>query len=140
MKRLLVTGSRTWTDTNLIRIALRAAVISLGVPPREIEVISGGAGGLDREAVRIARQMGMRIRPTLLPDYAKHGHEAPKVRNAAMVAELDPKEDLGLAFAERWASGTGHCARLARRGGICVVDYGVDTTMEARPAHDRGRD
>lgn len=55
---------------------------------------------------------------------------SPRARNQHMV---NLGADVCLAFATRWASGTGMCARMARKAGILVVDYGVDTSMEARP-------
>lgn len=133
MKRLLVTGSRTWTDTSLIRKALREATLSLGVPTREITLVHGDARGADRLTAECARRMGMQIEAHPA-DWRTHGKSAGFRRNTEMVRL---GADLGLAFASSWASGTGHCARLARRAGTCVVDYGADTTADARPAAHR---
>jgi hypothetical protein len=38
--------------------------------------------------------------------------------------------DVCLAFAQAYASGTGHCARAARKAGIPVLDYGVSTLVK----------
>ena len=54
----------------------------------------------------------------------------PKARNQHMV---DLGADLCVAGADRWASGTGHCARRARAAGIKVVDCGVPTAIKYGP-------
>src|SRR5690606_28867717 len=58
------------------------------------------------------------------PDYDRWGGKAPLIRNQEMV---DKGANVCLAFATKWNSGTGHCARAARRAGIFVCDYGVST-------------
>lgn len=56
-------------------------------------------------------------------------HPDPKARNLHMVGL---GADVCLAFAWCWASGTGHCARAARRAGIRTLDFGVPTGVGAR--------
>ena len=149
MSRLLVTGSRTWTDSNLIRIALRSAVISLGVPTREITLVHGGAAGADQPADRIARQMDMqtevheaqwrRCTDECIHDLRaakKHCPEAGYRRNAEMIASM-PTGSLVLSFAAKIPGGTSGCAQVARRCGLCVVDWGLDTTEDRRRMIDR---
>lgn len=87
--------------------------------------------GIDTIAKEVAVELGIEHEPwpaRLFPN--------PLIRNKFMVnlvvklAELTPgqgDEAVCWAFARRWASGTGNCAREARRRGLRVVDYGVNT-------------
>jgi len=117
--RILVTGSRDWTDDK----AIAEALLETRSPhPQRITVVHGGARGTDLLAHYWATKWG----------WITEAHPAgpdPKARNQRMV---DLGADVCLAFATRWASDTGHCARAARRAGIHTVDYGVSTRMEDR--------
>lgn len=128
--RILITGSRRWTDRTAIRDALintLATYTTLGSPV----LIHGGAQGADAIADSIWHSWRHRHNIRLAPAEVHQidDHAGPKQRNQHMV-------DLGatvcLAFALAWASGTGHCARAARRAGITTIDYGVDTRIEAK--------
>jgi hypothetical protein len=120
-RRILVTGSRAWARDDVIYRALAAE----RHPTEPITVVHGKAPGADLIADHWARQFGWRVEP-----YSAREFPSPRHRNQHMV-------DLGahvcLAFATSWASGTGMCARMARRAGIPVFDFGVDTRKEARP-------
>lgn len=115
MKRILVTGSRKWDDWPLLCQALNVAKPDV--------VVHGGAYGADAMA-------GQWAKVARLPAEVYPAAGAPRVRNQHMV---DQGADVCLAFALTWASGTGMCARMARKAGIPVIDYGVDTSLEARP-------
>lgn len=54
----------------------------------------------------------------------------PKARNLAMVNQ---GADRCAAVADSYASGTGHCARAARRAGIPTQDFGVPTDRRPEP-------
>lgn len=149
MNRILVTGSRAWADTNLIRQALRSVVMSLGVPTREITLVHGGASGADRMAGQAAHRMGMQVEVheadwRRCTDDCIHDLKAAKRycpdagyrRNAKMVATMPPGS-LVLAFAASVPSGTSGCAQVARRCGLTVVDWGLDTTGDRRRMIDR---
>ena len=123
--RILVTGSRDWTDSDAIAHALlEARDNAIGADHRCV-VVHGGARGADLLAHYWAAKWGW-----ITETHPATGDTDPKVRNQRMV---DLGADVCLAFARQWASGTGHCARVARRAGIRTVDVGVDTRMEARP-------
>ena len=149
MRRLLVTGSRSWSDDYLIRVALRAAVISLGVPASEVTLVHGGARGADQLAGRAGRQLGMRIEvheaqwrrctEDCIHDLRATRSYCPEAgyrRNAEMIASMEPAA-LTLAFAANVPSGTSGCAQVARRCGLDVVDWGADTTGDRRRMIDR---
>lgn len=118
--RILVTGSREWGDRRLTVAALRHA---WRLYPGAV-LVHGDAEGLDRMAAGIWESGGLDTEPHPASRFAN-----PRDRNQHMVGL---GADLCLAFATRWASGTGMCARMARKAGIPVLDYGVDTRMEAR--------
>ncbi len=122
--RILVTGSRQWTDRQSIAAALLEARDNSGSEDEHrIVVVHGGARGADLLAHYWAVKWG----------WITEAHSAgsdPKARNQRMV---DLGADVCLAFAKSWASGTGHCARAARKAGIQTVDIGVSTRAEDRP-------
>lgn len=156
MPRLLVTGARTWTDAHLMLLGLRSAIVSLGVAPPEIVLVNGdaegtsGAEGADRMSSRIGKALGMQLNlhiadwPSCVldcpPNHRRVNHRMQEYcpdagfrRNAEMIETLE-SGDLVLAYALRWGSGSGNCARQARSAGLTVVDWGVDTEWDARPA------
>ena len=117
--RVLITGSRRWRDETVIWDALTGLVRD--TDPAEVTVVHGDAAGADRAA----RELGMsrEVHPAIRGD----GPNRFRMRNQRMV---NLGADLCFAFADRWASGTGMCARMARAARIPTVDYGVNT--EAR--------
>lgn len=132
--RILVTGSRQWADPDAVRSALVDALgtyATIGLPV----LVHGGAAGADslahEEWVELERSRpGWLARPEV---HEARFYASPRARNQHMV-------DLGatvcLAFALGWASGTGMCARMARRAGIHTIDYGV-STVAASPQESR---
>lgn len=132
--RILITGSREWTDNRPI-----AAAIAQHVPLKwdsemdrmvgdwpAVTIVHGAArSGVDRWAGRLGKSWGMTVEP-----HPARNHPDPLARNAHMVSL---GADVCLAFAKAWASGTGNCARLARKAGIETIDYGVSTRIEDRP-------
>jgi hypothetical protein len=119
-KRLLVTGSRTWDDTELVRRAL-AAYGQAG----DTLVTGGCPRGADAIAEQIWRGRGRR-RPveTWPAEWDKCGRSAGPRRNQAMVASLAPdRGDLVLAFIRDGSRGASQCARAAEAAGITVVRH-----------------
>ena len=132
--RILLTGSRSWGDKPAILRALSDAVAEFPTT-RPVVLVHGACelGGADALADKIWTDW-VYSWPALFDEaerYRAQDFPDPKARNQFMV-------DLGaavcLAFAESWISGSGHCARAARRAGIRTIDYGVSTRIEDRPA------
>lgn len=115
MTRILITGARDWDRRSLIVAALRDA---WRLRP-DATLVHGGAVGADQMAAEIWASGGL---PT--EEHPASRFESPRQRNQHMV---DLGADVCISFAMRWASGTGMCARMARRAGIPVIDYGEDT-------------
>lgn len=121
--RMLVTGSRRWTDRDAIRRALAAVLRKLGVPADRIVVVHGGARGADMLADAVARELGMLVEchPVTRGDWDRHGTSAGHRRNQRMV-------DLGavgcIAFPRGVSAGTRGCMAAAERAGISVWNLG----------------
>ena len=109
-RRVLVTGSRTWTATGAIRDALAAvwgdgdAVLVTGACPR----------GADRLAEQCWTRWGGQVErhPAV---WARHGHAAGPRRNADMVAA---GAHVCLAFIRDGSRGASHTAALAEAADI----------------------
>jgi hypothetical protein len=132
--RVLVTGSREWTDFDLVQQALDAALALLAVPLTEQDTVTlchGDARGLDQLAAVVAGGRGWKIEehparwnehsadcpawhlaPVVQPTCKMAGHR----RNGEMIAL---GADLVLAFpmggeASGMSRGTWGCARAAK--------------------------
>lgn len=118
--RVLVTGSRGWTDLVSIRNALAAAISDLGVSPSMVTVVHGAAPGADSLAGSTAWDLGMFVERHPA-DWQRHGRSAGHVRNAEMVRL---GADLCLAFPLGESRGSRGCMRLATLAGIPVRNLG----------------
>jgi len=118
--RILVTGSRHWTDRYAIRRALLRAVALCADPPSRVVVVHGGARGADAGAGQVARGYGWTVEPHPA-DWDKYGRSAGHRRNAEMVAL---GADVCLAFPLGDSQGTRGCMKLCERAGIPVRDLG----------------
>lgn len=106
--RVLVCGSRKWTDRRAIDAAVRAL-------PAGTTIVHGGARGADLLAGGAAVRFGYPVE-VFLPDWSA-GRGAGILRNLAM---LDTQPDRVLAFQVNGSRGTQHTIDEARRRGIPV--------------------
>ena len=102
--RVLVCGSRDWTDAALILETLR------GVAEVTV-VIHGAATGADTLAGDAARTLGIHVLP-FPADWERHGRAAGPIRNQQMLDEGKPV--LVLAFSENLNSSRGTADMVAR--------------------------
>ncbi len=114
MRRLLVTGSRTWTDHGLIYATLLDLRDYWADP--EAVLVHGAARGVDTIAARFWGNWGLLVEPHPA-DWRRHGKRAGYVRNAEMVAL---GADRCVAFIRDRSKGATMCADLAERAGIPV--------------------
>jgi hypothetical protein len=130
--RILVTGSRSWTDYDVIRaeigLVVTERIAEHGESYPRIVVVHGGAQGADLLAARAARELRLRQEPHRA-DWQKYHRRAGYVRNEEMV-KLGA--DLCLAFVLQCARaacdgrmphdthGSANCLSLARAAGMKV--------------------
>lgn len=115
--RILITGSRDYTDRDTIRQALMRAGRDARVHPQSVTVVHGGARGADRIAGELAREFGCMVE-VHRADWDRYGKAAGHRRNAEMVAL---GADVCLAFPLGESRGTRGCVALAEKAGIRVV-------------------
>lgn len=118
-KKILITGSREFTATDVVRGALNEAT-----PPGEyVIVIHGAARGADRIADTLAVASPLATVVRVPADWENHPRwVSGPLRNGHM---LDLNPDVVLAFYQRGAknSGTANCVQQAQNRGIEVREY-----------------
>jgi hypothetical protein len=112
--RILVCGSRDWTDRDAVRCALALAT-TLGEYEETI-VVHGGARGADSIAHEVAGEMGF-VREVHEAEWDRDGKAAGPIRNDKM-AKLGA--GLCLAFWDGQSRGTLDMIQRATRHGIPV--------------------
>lgn len=112
MYRILVTGSREWTNTSIMFNAIQ--LYTLGRDVNNVAVVSGGATGADTIAVDVANALGV-ISEVHPADWETHGKKAGMIRNRKMV---DLGADVVLGFIMNNSRGATHCFEYAESQGI----------------------
>ncbi len=134
--RILVTGSRDWTDRRIIAGALDDAVRFAPMCEGPIIVIEGGAAGADTLARIAATARGWQV-ATMKANWNDFGKTAGHIRNNAMVYLMQPAApgDICLAFINACikkgcpepqphdSHGVTHCMTAAKRTGMKVEEY-----------------
>lgn len=118
MKRILVTGSRKWTDKQAVFRALDE--ITKDIHPSEVLIIHGDAAGADQFADEWAKTH--RAPRAIFPaHWGKHGNAAGPIRNRQMNSEMQP--DIVVAFPLEDSKGTWDMVRVAQDAGRAVSVY-----------------
>ena len=107
--KVLVTGSRKWTDFDTIYNRLAQL-------PKDTIIVEGGATGADTLARTAAYKLKL-DRLCMKANWKMHGRSAGAIRNRTM---LDLNPDLVLGFRLNQSSGTTDCLDEARKRGIPV--------------------
>lgn len=81
-QRVLICGSRDWTDEEPIAIFLAAL-------PEGSVIIQGGCRGADQIAAKIARYLGFEVK-TYEADWSTFEKAAGPIRNRFMMSDSDP--------------------------------------------------
>jgi hypothetical protein len=108
--KVLITGSRDWTDRQAISSILR-------MYDAETIVAHGGARGADKIAGDIAECLGFKVE-VFEADWAKYGRSAGPKRNQKMLEDFWP--DVVHAFPLAQSRGTLDMIAKARKAGIPV--------------------
>jgi hypothetical protein len=111
MKRLLITGSRTWTDYAVIYTALLEYQKKVN---ESITVVHGGARGADYLAHTAAKRLLLFTEPHGAK-WEDFGSAAGPIRNREMV---ESDIDVCFAFIRKNSKGATGCARMAEQAGI----------------------
>lgn len=114
MNKIVVCGSREWTDYSKIMLRLKA------LHPDSL-VIHGGAKGADSLAEAVCAKLGMHT-AVVRPRWDAFGKTAGHIRNAVM---LDLEPSLVIAFS-RGTGGTQNTINGARKRGISVEVIGQE--------------
>lgn len=115
MARILVTGSRTWADVQLLRWVFDFYLSG----DHDDTLVSGACPkGADRMAEDYWYWAGLGPVELHPADWEKHGKRAGFLRNAEMVAT---KPDLCLAFIRNGSKGASMTADIAEKAGIPTV-------------------
>lgn len=107
--RILVCGSRRWTDRERIKAELSK------FPPGST-VIHGNCKGADRIAGEVATELGFTV-DKVPAQWGQHGLKAGPIRNRQM---LKKKPDVVLAFPMQGATGTMDMIQAASQAGVEV--------------------
>ena len=120
-QRLLITGSRDWTDKRTVTREMYRWWEEAGLPV-DVTVVHGGARGADTIAAEVAREVGFKVEEHAA-DWDRWGKRAGYIRNAEMV---NTRPDACLAFILNGSKGATMCAALASNAQI-------PTRVVARP-------
>jgi hypothetical protein len=113
-RRVVVTGSRTWTDTTVIRTALTAVW-----DPDTVLVSGACPNGADALCEQCWRRWGGAVERHP-PDWGRLGRAAGFLRNRHLIGL---GADLCLAFIRSHSPGASHTAALAEKAGIPTRRY-----------------
>ncbi len=122
MRRVLVTGSRSWRR----KYPILREIDRLN---RDETLIVHGACRTGADAIADFYARALRFKIERYPaDWKKHGRAAGPIRNREMVNSLRPGRDIVLAFWDGESPGTLGTIELARDRGIAVTVFKPDGT------------
>jgi hypothetical protein len=113
--RIAIVGSRTFNDYEFVKQMFLQVLELEGLTLDNVEIVSGGARGVDSLAYRLAKELGIPIK-VYFPNYHKHGRKAPLLRNTKIVNDAD----LVIAIPTPESKGTWDTINKASNKGIKV--------------------
>jgi hypothetical protein len=118
--RLLVCGSRDWTDAALLAHAVERVVAEYGQGRAGVVLIEGDARGADRLAGALAKARGWELE-VYPADWQRHGRAAGMRRNARMLRRGRPERVIACSDDLAASRGTADLVRRAHSAGIPVL-------------------
>jgi hypothetical protein len=118
--RLLVCGSRTWTDAALLAEAVEQTVAEHGQGRAGVVLIEGDARGADRLAGALAHAHGWELE-VYPADWQRHGRAAGMRRNARMLRQGRPERVIACTDDLAGSRGTADMVRRAHSVGLPVL-------------------
>jgi hypothetical protein len=117
-RRILITGSRSWKNTQAIDDALRDWLFNNWMAIGSVTLVSGACRiGADRIAEGIWEGLGFPIERHPA-NWQAYGKQAGYIRNAEMV---NLGADVCIAFIDNYSKGATHTADLAEKAGIPTI-------------------
>lgn len=117
MRHVMMTGSRGWTDGELIEDVFREWAYEELAPGEGVTLIHGGAGGADTLAGEAADRLGW-LEEIHRPNWKKYGKAAGFIRNETM---LDRNPEAVFVFWDGESRGTHHAMNSAETRGIPTI-------------------
>ena len=117
MNRVLITGSRDWSNLNIIREELTKLFNDFG---KSVTLVSGHCPtGADAMCENIAKEFGwtLELHPA---DWGQYGKPAGFIRNKKMV---DSGADICLAFIRNGSRGASGTAKMSEEAGIKTLRF-----------------
>lgn len=115
MKKVIVAGTRDYTDFNHIERELMTYFKANKLHRADVEIVSGCARGVDSLGIQFAEKYGLKL--TKFPaNWNKYGKSAGYRRNV----EMAKYGDILFAFWDGLSLGTGHMIKLAKDHGLEV--------------------
>jgi hypothetical protein len=118
--RLLVCGSRTWTDSALLAHTVEQEVVEHGQDRGGVVLIEGDARGADRLAGALAKARGWQLE-VYPADWQRHGRAAGPRRNARMLRQGHPERVIAFTDDLAGSRSTADMVRRARGAGLPVL-------------------
>ena len=94
MKKIIVAGSRTFNDYQIVREHLDDYFANEQLCFNDIEIVCGNCRGADKLGEKYAKEHGIKIR-YFIPNWGKHGKAAGPIRNSEMA---EYSKDNGFLF------------------------------------------
>lgn len=125
--RVLVTGSRTWTD--VVKLSEQLDIAWMTHKGRMVLVHGKCEKGADLQAAAWAKARGVPVEE-YPADWDGQGKSAGFIRNGIMV---NTRPDIVLSFNRGESKGTEHCTTAAETAGLKVLRFTDDTPVESKP-------
>lgn len=136
--KIIVAGSRTITNYDIIKRCLLHAIAFLNqhfensIEP--IEIVSGGARGVDRLGELFAKEYNLKLK-YFLADWDTHGKMAGFIRNKQMAAYADCL--IAFRIAKGKSSGTDDMIKQAIQKNLIVMEYHVSAGTDVKHVQTR---